>query len=140
MRMLALLALLASLTLIAGCSSTPAPKGAVETSTLIGPVWRVVELNGNKIDDAMGLRLEFAAESRVSGNTGVNSMFGTYTSAKPGAIAFSKLGMTRRAGPPPAMQIESEFTRTLEKVNAYRVDGAMLNLRDGTKVIIKLRR
>ena len=66
----------------------------------------------------------------IAGSTGVNSYFGTYMSQGPGTIQFSQIGSTKRAGPPEAMQRETQFERDLQRICSYRLHGDMVSMAD----------
>jgi heat shock protein HslJ len=68
--------------------------------SLAGPRW-VIEsiITGDamaSVPQPAGAQLTFAADGRVSGNTGCNEFHGTYQ-ASAGMITFSQVGMTKKA-------------------------------------------
>ena len=78
-------------------------------------------------------------ENDVSGATGVNHLGGKYT-LKRDSLRFGPLITTRRAGPPPLMQQEIEFTRALEQTRRWRMGEAGLELLDaGGRTVARFR-
>lgn len=61
------------------------------------------------------ITLRFDTDGKVSGRSAVNRYFGAYEMQADGGIGWpgTGLGMTRMAGPAPAMELESKFTRAL---------------------------
>jgi heat shock protein HslJ len=73
--------------------------------------------------------LDPGEKRRVTGNTSVNSISGTYELSG-GALQFGPMISTRRAGDPALMRQESGFLNALEKTATAEVEGRMLTLRD----------
>ena len=113
------------LAVIPGCASRPSPGDAFTPATpdSLAPLNKVelrltrfvsdgqeVTLSGN-----LPITLSFDEGGKVSGRSAVNRYFGGFKLGPDGAIEWPKagLGMTRMAGPAPAMELESRFGRSL---------------------------
>jgi len=100
--------------------------------------WSILELDGEKITvpaDAKSPALAFdATTKRVSGSTGCNSIAGSYEE-EGSALKFSPLATTRMACPPPFAAVETRFLKALEQTTSFRIEGATLELRNGTTVL-----
>ena len=96
--------------------------------------------DGARLPDDEGARPTLAVDSdgRVSGFSGVNR----YTSAlspddlDQGLFSLGPVATTRMAGPPEAMNLESRFLETLDKVSAYSVQGDVLVLEDAREGLL----
>ena len=69
------------------------------------------------------------AEGKVSGNLTVNTFNGTYERSG-NDISFSQLASTRMAGPPEAMEQETQFMMALEKAAHLEVQDGVLTFLD----------
>ena len=111
------------------------------TMTPLGSTyWRLVEADGTPVP--MGL---FAASEphlqvdfynqRAAGFTAVNH-FRTAIDRLGSRLRFDGIAATRRAGPPPAMEVESALMRSLAATRFYRISGDRLELlgADGSPV------
>ncbi len=123
-----------------GCSTTESPRPSSPAAPLAGTLWTLVEADGKASSAGLPgtgephIRMDNAT-MRVSGYTGVNNLMGGYQTGG-ATLAFSQIATTRRAGPPPAMELESAVLRALESTRSYRIAGEMLELLDagGTPV------
>lgn|GEM_PF-6210176 len=139
--------------------SPPKPLANSLTSTQLHNKWFLTHLSGQPIDATKAMRppfLNFAAPAQnlnqpnqpkqpgkiptaditgpVSGNSGINSLSGSYTLSPPNLVAFSPLRSTMMAGPPQAMQLESQFNAALAKVRSAGVLDQYLTLRDDNNI------
>ena len=73
--------------------------------------------------------LDPSDKRRVTGNTSVNTISGTYELSG-GALQFGPMTSTRRAGDPVLMRQEHGFLNALEKTATAEVNGRTLTLRD----------
>ncbi|MCK6445721.1 MAG: META domain-containing protein [Planctomycetes bacterium] len=83
--------------------------------------WRIVELSGAPIEPADAvLELHFdVANAAASGRSGVNSFSGTF--ARDGAsLRFGPLAVTRMAGPPARMELETKVLAALDATRGWR--------------------
>lgn len=130
-------------------SSTPGDEtasaaGSVsETTALVGPRWRLVELEGQPslaVDGSREPHLVFSRTEgidRVGGSTGCNSMGGRYE-LDGDRIAFSELISTKMACiEDDRMRQETRFVGALERADRYAISGDTLSLSAGDQVIAK---
>ena len=116
-------------------------KAAVETEALTkeevvltGGYWKLTEVNGKSAASfgsnfGRDAGLQFDGEKKmVAGNSGCNQVFGPYESSDgPGKIKIEKLRSTLMMCP--SMELEQEFTETIEKVEAYEIANGTLLLK-----------
>lgn len=125
------------LTVIA-CNSS---KSTTDTVFLTQNHWVLVELQGQPVIHAgtnKRASLEFTAEgNKVTGSTGCNRMFGTYTLSGDEKIAFNNIGSTRMACQD--MNEENAFLKALDSTNAYGISGKELLLKNHEAVVARLR-
>jgi putative lipoprotein len=74
--------------------------------------------------------LRFAADGSLSGFTGVNRMFGRYE-IRDGVLAVGGAGVTRMAGPPEAMQLESTILAMINAGGAITWSGDTMHIESG---------
>ena len=77
--------------------------------------------------DVSTITLEFDV-AELSGNSGVNTYGGDYTSTADGSLQIGPLRSTLMAGEPAAMALEQEYLAALQSVFGYTVDGKTLTL------------
>ena len=121
---------------LAGCGGPPLV--GVRTPTVAGIDWSLVELDGRPVERALRpdgtpapsptLRLDGNA-GRAQGSTGLNTFTGSYQQTG-STLTFGPLASTRRAGPPPAMALESALLKALEATASAQVDDDGLALLD----------
>ena len=119
---------------------SPSVTGA---SLLVGPRWRLVELDGQPSIAGGGARephLIFSRSDsvdRVGGATGCNSMGGTYE-ADGSRIRFSQLFSTKMACvEQDRMRQEARFVNALETADRYTIGGDTLTLSAGETVVAR---
>jgi heat shock protein HslJ len=113
------------------------------TAELVGPRWRLVELEGQPSIAGGGARephLIFSQSDsvdRVGGATGCNTMGGTYETD--GArIRFSQLFSTKMACvEEDRMRQETRFLAALESADRYAISGDTLTLSAGNTVVAR---
>ena len=139
-----------ALGLVAGCAKsspgdeTASATGSVsETSALVGPRWRLVELEGQPALAGGGARephLIFSrtdSANRVGGATGCNTMGGRYQ-IDGEHIHFAELFSTKMACvEEERMRQETRFVGALERADRYAISGDTLTLRTGDTVVAK---
>ena len=118
------LALLVACTLTAACASRqPMPDPA---EGLAGTEWVLAAISGEPVEAGAEVTLRWESGGRVGGSTGVNRWFGTCALDRVPRLAFSEIGMTRRAGPLELMQQETRFVEALQVVEELRrIDGGL---------------
>jgi heat shock protein HslJ len=82
-----------------------------------------------------GITLDFTATD-VSGNAGINTYNGTYTSSTDGTLTFGPLISTKMAGDEAKMKVEADYLAALGTVTAYSVNGDLLDLFAGPNQIL----
>jgi heat shock protein HslJ len=134
--------------LVLACAKSPeasdeSAASVTGASSLVGPRWRLVELDGQPSIAGGGARephLIFSRSDsvdRVGGATGCNSMGGTYE-ADSSRIRFSQLFSTKMACvEQDRMRQEARFVNALETADRYEISGDTLTLRAGETVVAK---
>ena len=111
----------------------PLPTGGAE---LADTSWTLSGMSSTNEDmTASGITLEFSADT-ASGNSGVNTYSGTYTSSTDGKLAFGALAGTMMAGDEATMKIEADYLAALATVTGYSVNGDLLDLFAGPDQIL----
>ncbi|MEZ6022796.1 MAG: META domain-containing protein [Hyphomonadaceae bacterium] len=115
--------------LAAACAETPSQE--TESPPASAPL-RLIDTSWVLSDphapaSAQAPTLEFAEGDRASGFAGCNQWFAQVDTAN-GGLRFSAIGMTRRACPAPAMEIEQRFGATLAATQSATREGDTLVL------------
>lgn len=116
---------------LAGC----AHDGRPAASPLTGTDWLLASAEGAPVPDGLDdprppyLRLE--PGGRALGFSAVNSFSGTYETHD-SRLTLGPLAVTRRAGPPAAMAVESTMLQALQGTASYRIASGTLELLDGS--------
>jgi heat shock protein HslJ len=130
----------------AACVQPPASDSEVATNvsgteTLVGPYWRLVELDGQPSISGGGARephLRFDPGNRVSGATGCNTLGGGYESTD-AQLRFGDLFSTKMACvEEDRMAQETRFMRALASVGRFAITGDTLTLFSGDRAVAKL--
>ena len=112
--------------------------------TLGGSSWNVTGYNNGKqavqgLEADSKLTLEFGTDGTASGNAGVNSFNGPYSSGDT-SIKIGPLATTKMAGEPALMEQEQAYLAALQAATQWEVGRDTLTLRDAegaTQVIAK---
>lgn len=124
-----------------GCEST---HGAAPTpvESIVGD-WtldRIVGGDGEVVpaDAAARPTLTVGEDGRLSGFSGVNRYTGSLSvdALARGLFNPGPVAATKMAGPPAAMDLESQFLETLGRADAYSVEGDVLVLEGGGKGLL----
>ena len=101
--------------------------------------WKLVQLDGTRVADSSTAYLEVDPDqTRFTGSTGCNRMFGSVEVYQRRRINFSKIGTTKMAcGEPRVRRIETAFVRALENVDRYRQMGNSLELYSRGRLVMK---
>lgn len=126
---------LAALAALAVCLTACASHGTADPATALAKDWRVTRLEANEVEAEAGLRLRFE-DHKLSGHSGVNAFHGPAELASDGTFESGPFAMTRRAGPPPAMERESLFMVVLERADHWEVEGGVMRLLNGESVML----
>lgn len=78
--------------------------------------------------------IDFRDASRISGNSGVNTIGGQYTAPENGKIKFDNMISTMKAGPQAEMDFERNFNNALGKTVSYKITEGKLFLYDSNGV------
>ena len=98
------------------------------TSSLIGPTWRLVSLDGRDAVAGVEVNAVFAADDRVAGSAGCNRYFGR-AAAKPSTLEVGLLATTMMyCNAEGVMTQEQAYLAALEKAKSYRIAGTQLRL------------
>lgn len=99
-------------------------------SQLIDKYWKLIEITGKPVakeDVAKEAFIQFhALGSRINGNAGCNSFFGSYEITGNTHIKFSQIGSTMMMCL--NMDVENQMKRALETADSYVVKGDTLSL------------
>ena len=101
--------------------------------------WKLVQLEGLNVQSSSRAYLELEAnETRFTGNTGCNRMFGSvYLQGR--RIDFSNIGTTKMACTDTRVRrVETAFVRALENADRFRRRGNALDLYDRNRLIARL--
>jgi heat shock protein HslJ len=101
-------------------SEEPSADSATTSKSILG-TWLARDIAGRGVIDNANTTLEIGHDGTVSGDTSVNR-YGGKAKIDGQNIAFGPLAMTRRAGPPALMDLESQFIRALESVRRFKID------------------
>jgi heat shock protein HslJ len=80
--------------------------------------WKLTKLGDESPAADLMLTLSVAADGKVSGSSGVNRFAGKLSDEKK---LFGPLVMTRRAGPPEAMAVETAYTKALDAATRFEI-------------------
>ena len=133
------------LTVLAGCrdqrqqlGQALSGKPPVIAGSLAGE-WQMADLNGGGAVAGGSLRLEGGDQNTVSGTAGCNRFNGAWTQ-NDGTLKLGPFAATRRACPPPLMEVERRVLALLAAVNSvtFTRDGeARLATPDGRKLLLR---
>ena len=118
-----LIHLLFAAALATGCN---AGKASAETPALTG-TWELQELQGQKRTTGKPVYIELAADKKLTGFTGCNSVRGNYTAdLTNNRLSLEGLASTRMTCPD--QQVENDVTGALRKTAYFVLEDGMLNL------------
>ena len=131
----ALALVVVALAALAGCSnggtsSDDASPAASPAASLDGTEWLLTGWSVSSLDPADFAITASFAEGQISGNSGVNSYSGPYTTGPEDAFSAGPLASTMMAGPEPAMRAETAYTTLLDQAGSYSVTDGKLTLYD----------
>ncbi|MCU0707556.1 MAG: amidohydrolase family protein [Pirellula sp.] len=108
-----------------------------EINQAAGKEWTLVWLNGKPVSAPKPPTMKFE-RGRVSIFGGVNRLSGSYALAGE-SVTLGELISTRMAGPPDAMELESQFAKIMSSVDGFHVRGDDLELLTAGQVVAKFR-
>ncbi|HQR50749.1 MAG TPA: META domain-containing protein [Methylophilaceae bacterium] len=124
---------LACFVLLTACAARQPSASAEPSRPLAGVEWKLVQVgdapaSGSSPDERAPF-VQFDEQGQANGYSAVNNFSGTYVSDGSG-LKFGPMIMTRRAGPPAAMALESSLVNALGNTRGYRIAGNTLELLD----------
>lgn len=131
----------------AGCATRPAADAFQPATTEALAAFKDTDLRltrlvvaGAPVDaSAFPISLRFQDGGKIAGRSAVNRYFGNFQLGDHGALTWppAGLGMTRMAGPAPAMQLEQQFSQAITASSQLLTspNGARFQNADGTQVV-----
>lgn len=120
---------------LSACSGprAAAPSSGQPGAAMIGPgtTWRLLELGGEPVPDALQATIAFPEGGRVAGEAGCNAFTGI-ARVDGQRLAIDALATTRRACDPAAMAFEQRYLAALSAARGLRRDGAWLAIDTAT--------
>lgn len=101
--------------------------------------WKLVQLDGANVVNSSRAYMEMNLDqTRFTGNTGCNRMFGAAT-VQGRRVDFSSIGSTKMAcADPRVRRVETAFVKALENADRFRQRGNVLELYDRNRLVMKL--
>lgn len=123
--------------LAAGCRSPEPIRRQADSIADIAGLWSVETMNGSKIEGRPPT-LDIGQDGRVGGFAGVNRFTTTLDlqALREGRFRVEPAAMTRMAGPPEAMALESAFMQMLLAADTAAIEGTRLRLSGGDTVAV----
>ena len=91
-------------------------KGTFSIADLEGQEWLLV---GTAVPEGLEITLA-VTQGRVAGQSACNRYFGSFTTGDtPGEITLGQIGSTRMACPPPVMELEDRYLKSLASITGY---------------------
>ena len=108
-------------------------------ATLEDTYWKLLEVDGQSARVQPGEREAhlLLLDGLASGGSGCNKMMGRYTLGTRGHLAIGPLASTRMACAPALMAQESTLHAAFARTTRYRIDGNVLELREGDVVLAR---
>jgi len=94
-------------------------RGVLAISMLAANEWTLVEMDGQPLPAGVEAPLVHFENNAVRGFAGCNRFNATVKETKPGEIEVGAVAGTKKACPPPAMELEQRFLAELGKANRY---------------------
>jgi heat shock protein HslJ len=94
-------------------------RGVLAISMLAANEWTLVEIDGQPLPAGVEPPLVHFERDALRGFSGCNRFNATVKETKPGEIEITSAAGTRKACPPPAMELEDRFLAELAKVRGY---------------------
>jgi heat shock protein HslJ len=129
---------------LTACRASGVPSPTDFRHAVAGVDWQLVELRGQPAPLGAGDRpatMRFDPDSaRISGFSGCNRYFGTYTlDGDTPAIAFGAVGMTKMACAQ-GMELETQVGEIFRRATRYSLSDGRLTLSDGTSALASFAR
>lgn len=102
---------------VAACGGSETDSDKLETT------WALVQFQEGNPSDPLVASTMTLKDERVSGNGGVNDLTGGFKASDDGKLTFTtKAGSSMKAGPAEAMNQETRFIKSLDKVTTFEID------------------
>lgn len=103
--------------------------GETSPTALMGPTWRLTQINGQPPVDGASVTAEFSSDGRVAGRSGCNLYMGSARVEAEGRLAVGLLASTMMAcAPQGVMEQEARFLSTLQAATRFVIAGGELRL------------
>ena len=126
---------------VPGTAAEISPEAAMEEERTTVPAelvgsWTLVAIDGQPVPQVGKTpTLEILEDGSAAGVSGVNR-FRTTIDTAGGRLSFGPVALTKMAGPPAAMELESTFMELLGAATGYRFEGDSLRIVAGdTKIL-----
>jgi heat shock protein HslJ len=125
---------LVAMLLLGGCAGDGSSMMSTHAVPLRGTHWNLVDVGDTRVPDgSSGAQAPFMRldpdKQQVNGYSALNNFFGGFESSG-ASLRFGNLASTRRAGPPAAMALESDYLKALGATATYRISGDTLEIFD----------
>ena len=134
-----LLFLFISTLLLFSCSNVSTTETKNNISSLENTSWRLTDISGDKIppksdNERFGdFTLNIGTDS-ISGSSGINSFFGSYT-VNNGKITAKGIAGTLMAGPEELMKLEGRYLYVLNNIKSYKITNNTLKIESDTDTL-----
>ncbi len=120
----------AFITLLGGAAAWPLSSTAHAAADLFGQKWLVNSIRGVSTFDKFRSELLISEDGKVSTTVGCNRMVGRAT-IDGDRLTVGQLASTRKACPPPLMELEGKYAAALGTTRSFRIKGRLLKFVDG---------
>lgn len=127
-KLCAVILITVSVVALAGCRLDG---GSTRGDTLDGTRWRLTEWTLSSLNPADFMITMGFADGQVSGESGVNTYSGVYSSGPGDAFSVGQIAATKIGGPEPAMRAESAYLTLLGQAGSFTLSDGRLTLYDG---------
>ncbi|MBU0653533.1 MAG: META domain-containing protein [Gammaproteobacteria bacterium] len=131
-----ILAVLLGLAIVSACTLDSSAKNAPGLS-LANTNWELQKLGKESVTSDRPLTLNFD-DSRLTGYSGCNRYFGSYTGSGDGVFSTGPLGATKMACMGEKSLLEQRFIEQLKKASQYAIAHNQLHLLDAERNILMM--
>lgn len=119
-------------------ATAPAAAAAASATKLRGTRWVLAEVNSQPAQPGQGqsVHLRLHKKGKLTGSTGCNTLAGSYIASE-GALQFTPGATTMKMCSPAVAQQEQAFLAALKATTAYKMNGQILELMNGSQVLAK---
>ena len=129
--------------LLPGCAACPKAGDCGSSADAIFGGWTLVSVGGDPIDKTLGEGMQppdmrVSDDGSISGFAGVNRFSGRLDLglAATGGFSSGPFAVTRMAGPPEAMELESRVLTALQEADRFLATADRLTLTKGDAVLL----